>query len=364
VGRKAPPGLVRRGNIWHIQKTIGGQRVRESTESSDLAEAERYLAYRAEHLRRTQLYGERPTRTFREAATRYLREAEKATLVDDARQLRFLDPYIGDLPLEAVHMGTLQSFIDFRKRQGRRKRTINYALQTVRHILNIAASEWLDERGRTWLAAAPKIKLLREDDKREPNPITWEEQNMLFRELPPYLAQMALFKVNTGCRAQEVCHLRWDWEVEVPGLNTSVFVIPGERVKNRQERLVVLNRVAESVIEEVRGIHPQYVFTYKGKPVSRMYNRAWKKARRKAGLTHVRIHDLKHTFGRRLRAAGVSFEDRQDLLGHKSGRITTHYSRPELENLIAAANKVCLSERHKTDTMVILKKKIRLVSSR
>ncbi len=30
-----------------------------------------------------------------------------------------------------------------------------------------------------------------------------------------------------------------------------------------------------------------------------------------------------HTFGRRLRAAGVSYEDRQDLLGHKSGRITT-----------------------------------------
>ncbi len=37
----------------------------------------------------------------------------------------------------------------------------------------------------------------------------------------------------------------------------------------------------------------------------------------------VRVHDLKHTFGRRLRAAGVSFEDRQDLLGHRAGRITT-----------------------------------------
>jgi integrase len=42
------------------------------------------------------------------------------------------------------------------------------------------------------------------------------------------------------------------------------------------------------------------------------------------GFRKVRVHDLKHTFGRRLRAAGVSFEDRQDLLGHKSGRITTH----------------------------------------
>ena len=55
----------------------------------------------------------------------------------------------------------------------------------------------------------------------------------------------------------------------------------------------------------------------------------------------MRVHDLKHTFGRRLRAAGVSFEDRQDLLGHKSGRVTTHYSAAELTNLIAAANLVC-----------------------
>ena len=103
-----------------------------------------------------------------------------------------------------------------------------------------------------------------------------------------------------------------------------------------------------------------HVFSYKGKRIQRMYNRAWRQARTRAGLPRVRVHDLKHTFGRRLRSAGVSFEDRQDLLGHKSGRITTHYSMPEHENLIAAANKVCPKERHKIDTMVILKKKPRL----
>ncbi len=70
----------------------------------------------------------------------------------------------------------------------------------------------------------------------------------------------------------------------------------------------------------------------------------------------MRVHDLKHTFGRRLRATGVSFEDRQDLLGHKSGRITTHYSQAEIENLIAAANKICGDESRKSPALVILKK--------
>jgi integrase len=44
---------------------------------------------------------------------------------------------------------------------------------------------------------------------------------------------------------------------------------------------------------------------------------------------------------RRLRAAGVSFEDRQDLLGHRSGRITTHYSAADLLRLIEASESVC-----------------------
>jgi hypothetical protein len=40
-----------------------------------------------------------------------------------------------------------------------------------------------------------------------------------------------------------------------------------------------------------------------------------------------------------------------------SGRITTHYSQPELANLIAAANRACSQLGHKIDTMTILKKK-------
>jgi len=57
------------------------------------------------------------------------------------------------------------------------------------------------------------------------------------------------------------------------------------------------------------------------------------------------VHDLKHTFGQRLRAAGVSFEDRQILLGHKNDSVTTHYSAPDVANLIAAANRVTASDR-------------------
>ncbi len=197
---------------------------------------------------------------------------------------------------------------------------------------------------------APKIKLEPQTDARKPYPLSQAEQIRLFNELPIHLRYMALFAVNTGCRDKEICALKWEWEIKVP--EGSVFLIPNWRVKNREERLVVLNRIAYGVINEVRGIHPEYVFTFRGKPITRMLNSAWKKARVRAGLPNIRVHDLKHTFGRRLRAAEVSFEDRQDLLGHKSGRITTHYSQSEYNNLILAANKVCEAGSH----LVVLKR--------
>ena len=139
----------------------------------------------------------------------------------------------------------------------------------------------------------------------------------------------------------------------MPQLGTKVFIIPSRWVKNGEERLVVLNSVARSVVEARRGIHPTHVFTYEGHPIDRMLTSGWIRARRRAGLPQVRVHDLKHTFGRRLRAAGVSFEDRQDLLGHRSGRITTHYSAAELARLIEAAERVCTSRSNSPELVVM-----------
>jgi len=342
MGRKKAPGLFKRGKLWHIDKCIYDRRLRESCGTDSLEEAEHYLARRVEEIRQATVYGVRPKRTFREAATKFLLENQhKRSIQDDALQLRILDPYIGDLPLEAVHMGSLQTFMKERRKKVK-TRTVNYGLQVTRHILNLAASEWMDEHGLTWLAHAPKIKLLAQTDTTPAYPLSWAEQKRLFKELPEHLRNMALFAVNTGCRDREICQLQWQWEIKVRELHTSVFIIPKKIVKNKHDRLVVLNKTAWEVIQQVRGRHTTYVFTYHGKPIQRMLRSAWRKARVRAGLAQVRVHDLKHTFGRRLRAAGVNFENRQDLLGHKSCRITTHYSAAELKNLLKAANSVCM----------------------
>lgn len=366
MGRKQTTGLFKRGQVWHIEKQVLGHRIRESTGTKSLQEAEHYLARRIDEIRQASIYGVRPKRSFKEAAVRFLNENQhKASIDTDAILLKSICPYIGDLALDQVHIGTLQGFIKAKQDAKLKTKSINNTLELVRHILNIAATEWIDENSLTWLLVAPKIKLLPVKDARAPLPLSWAEQSRLLEVLPLHLNQMARFKVNTGCREQEVCQLRWEWEKYVSSLKTSVFIIPShinrggelrQLVKNGEDRLVILNDEAKAVIEEVRGIHPEFVFSYNGRSITRINNTAWRNARSKANLNDLRVHDLKHTFGRRLRAAGVSYEDRQDLLGHRSGRITTHYSQAELSNLLDAANLI-IQSRHESKELTILRVK-------
>ncbi len=378
MGRKTIAGLTKRGELWHINKVINGQRLCESTGCYSREEAERYLIRRLEQIRERSVFGDRHVHSWREAATRYLTEYQKMPSIElTATYLEQLDPFIGDLPVSHVDDEALGSFIhwmlkggffsDGRVKKPSSNRTVNIALQRVVRILNLCARSWRDADKQPWLESVPMIRMLDERQTKEAAyPLSWEEQRVFFSCLPAHLQVMALFKVNTGCREQEVCKLKWRWEIRVPELNTSVFLIPSafggrsERagVKNREDRLVVLNDTAKAIVEAQRGKSAEWVFPFRDKALHRMHDTGWRNARDKAatlwhenfgeaphpGFGRVRVHDLKHTFGRRLRAAGVAFEDRQVLLGHKSRSVTTDYSAVELDALIAKANLACARE--------------------
>lgn len=133
------------------------------------------------------------------------------------------------------------------------------------------------------------------------------------------------------------------------------FILPASEAKNGCDRLVVLNATARAVVNRQRGKHKEQVFTFQGRPVLSIYNNAWRKGRRKAGLTHVRGHDLRHTFGRRLRAAGVPEETRSELLGHKRGSITTHYSVAEVAELVRAVELIAEKRGPDSDGVAVVK---------
>ena len=358
MAKKKTPGLIKRGGIWHLDKRIGGKRIRCSTGTGELEEAEIILSQVISTYHRTRFFGERPRILFREAATKYLREETKRSLHNDVQALRALDPFIGDLYLEQVHYDSLLPFIAHMRNKGRAAATINRYIAVVRRILNLAAGLWRHtDTGLTWLESAPKFAL-EKGRPRRPYPISWEEQKLLISELRGDLANAALLMINTGLRDQELCSLRWNWRVD-----SDLFILPEDVNKNGRERLVVLNSIARSVVDAQAGKDQFRVF-----PRSSVYTRGWKSGRTRAadrywevlglecpwGFRNLRVHDLRHTFGRRIRYAGWSNEDRKDLLGHKNDDITTHYSQVEISRLREMVESITKPYAHKIPTLKVI----------
>lgn len=250
---------------WEVDKWWRGTRFRQRG-FAGYEEAERWLIKRLGDRRAVVLHGEHAPRSFEQAAAHYvLTHQDKVSLNTEIILLQSTMPHIGQLTLAQIHDGTLAPYVAARKQAGRKNKTINLALGVVRRILNLAATSWRDDDGRTWLDTAPKITMLPlVGHQREPAPISWAQQRKLLPLLPDHLARMALFMLNTGVRDDVVCSLRWEWEIKVPELGVSVFDVPREHVKGRRRsRLVVCNSVAQSIIETVRGQHPEFVFVYR-----------------------------------------------------------------------------------------------------
>src|SRR3989338_4917774 len=120
MGRKTS-GLYKRGQYWFIDKQIFGRRIRESSGATSYSEAQAILARRIEETRQAKIFGVRPKRTFKEAAIKYLRENQhKDSIESDVSKLRAVMPTLGDIFLDNIHMGTLQSHIEARLKAGRK----------------------------------------------------------------------------------------------------------------------------------------------------------------------------------------------------------------------------------------------------
>jgi integrase len=333
-----------------VNKQYRGRRIFERLGRVSQEEAEIWLRKQQDRIDGEIEIEGNPRRLFCDAAKKYLLECER-------KKVRSLDviiyhvslllPYVGTKPLEIVHSGSFESFIEDRMEDDKvSPTTINRTLEVARTILNRAARVWRGEDGKAWLGAAPMIEMM-DENRRQPYPISWEEQRQLFAQLPPHIERPALFAINTGARDDNVCGLRWQWERRIPELGRSVFVIPAEEYKGKRPHVLILNDVAMSVVESCRGKHQDYVFTYSDAArglepyrMDTMNNTAYQNARKRAKLTQVRIHDFRHTFAQRLRDAGVAEEDRAVLLGHATDSMPKHYATPTVARLVELANRV------------------------
>ena len=137
-----------------------------------------------------------------------------------------------------------------------------------------------------------------------------------------------------GCRKRELLDAQWN-DFDLVRRN---WHIPMS--KNGKPRNIPISLKALELLEKLpRWPGCTYVVpnpTTK-KPFANLFH-SWNKARQRAGLGDVRVHDLRHTFASNLVNSGQSIYVVSKLLGHSQIKTTTRYSHLSDTTLLSAVD--------------------------
>ena len=182
-------------------------------------------------------------------------------------------------------------------------------------ILNVA-------KKRKWLAEVPDIPVRRDKKKKTRKWITPEQWEKLHDELPAHLRAPAVFALNTGLRQSNVFGLRWK-DVD---LGRKLVVVYAEDIKDNDHLAVPLNDDAVAAIQTCQGVHDEFVFTYRGKPIGKP-KAGFNDACTRAGVPGFTWHGFRHTWATWHVQNGTPLEVLQRLGGWADLRMVMNYAQ-------------------------------------
>lgn len=147
---------------------------------------------------------------------------------------------------------------------------------------------------------------------------------------------IALFLLSTGARLNEALSARWD-QIDRPN---RVWRISATNSKSKRMRSVPLNDAALHVLNQL-DTEGKFDYLFINEQTEKPYTtimKVWTRLRQKAGLPHLRIHDLRHQFASFLVNSGRTLYEVQSILGHSDAKVTQRYAHLSSKSLQEAAN--------------------------
>jgi integrase len=325
---------------WWYRFQFKKKQIRGSTGTQKKADAEQVEAKRKRELWEQDRLGVKPSKLWEEAAAAYLsRVSEGRNKRQTAGMLQWLDQFLHGMALGAINQAMLTTLQEKKalavaqraeeaKAAGRNPRTERASPGTVNRVVGVVVAVLNYSVRAGWLDRAPKVAHLPDPAKRV-RYITRDLAEALIRELPQHLSSMVVFSLETGLRKSNVRQLRWS---EVDLERELVWVHPDE-AKAGRGIAVPLTQRAVAVLEEQFGIHQEFVFTYRGRPVSETATRAWRKALARAGIANFRWHDLRHTWASWHRQSGTPQHVLKELGGWADDRMVGRYAHLGVDHL-------------------------------
>jgi len=264
----------------------------------------------------------------------YIKTYKRSWLTDWSLLKNHLIPRFGNCYMNEIDRQSIQKMHHERRMEGAAPGSANRLLIMMRYIFNLAIKWEINGIDKNPCKGIPlaeennqRERYLTIEEARRLNESVTKSENRLLSFIVPML-------ILTGARKREVLDARWrDFDI-----TRRIWRIPVS--KSGKARHIPLS---DGVLRLLKQIPDSFNGTWlfanpkTQKPFVSIYC-AWDTARRQAGLSDVRIHDLRHSFASLLINSGRSLYEVQLLLGHAQVKTTQRYAHLSQDTLLAAAN--------------------------
>src|SRR6516165_9184885 len=310
-----------RGKIWWIKYYVPGepQPRYESSKSTVKSDAIRMLNQRRSEIDIRKISSGKAT--VGDLLDLYLADQRKQKRHSykqaDGYVRLHLKPAFGKLKASAITSASVDRFIEQKQTAGYANATINRWLEALRRAYTLGTNAL-----PPLVYVSPKIEMLEEDNVREG--FLEHDQYLAFRnELPDHQRLILVIGYHLGMRRGEILKLRWDqvdWDANLIRLEK-------KQTKGKKARKAPLYGELRAWFElayATRDPKCPFIVSWKGHGITEVKT-AWKKARERAGVPALLIHDLRRTAVRNMIRAGISEKRAMEISGHKTNSMFKRY---------------------------------------
>ncbi len=201
-------------------------------------------------------------------------------------------------------------------------------LAILSHVIEVAIRDWGLPLSKNVVKLVRRPVIRNERSRR----LTGDEEQRLLESCDagqiPYLRTLLILAIESGMRRGELLGLKWS------DVSHNRRVISLAMTKNGSSRDVPLSqRAFDALVEwKIRAVVDQTtVFPMRAGTLEQ----AWRRLLKRAGITGLRFHDLRHEGVSRLFERGLNVIEVSSISGHKEMRMLKRYTHLSADDLVS-----------------------------
>ena len=183
--------------------------------------------------------------------------------------LNNFNKHFGKLLIRKIKPEDLENYQYRREQDGSASATIDMELSIVKTMINKAFdNDKID--GRAIKAFRCVKRRLKGSENARARTLSFEEYFRLIQSSPVYLRSIIITAFHTGMRKGELLKLQWSHVDQ----DKRFFRLPAGLTKEGKSKLIPVNHHVREVLNNIpKALHHDFVFTYKGYPISPRFSK-------------------------------------------------------------------------------------------